>query len=81
MFLGQMVVAGLVSGAIYALMAVGLVVIYKASGVLNFGHGVFIALGAFMATTEPGDAIIVPPPAIGGVMIFETKRSTPFALS
>jgi branched-chain amino acid transport system permease protein len=51
MFFGQMVVSGLVSGAIYALMAVGLVVIYKASSVLNFGHGHISAVAAFVSFT------------------------------
>lgn len=51
MFFGQMVVSGLVSGAIYALMAVGLVVIYKTSRVLNFGHGHISAVAAFVSFT------------------------------
>jgi len=51
MFFVQMTVAGLVSGAIYALMAVGLVCIYKASHVLNFGHGHISALAAFTSLT------------------------------
>lgn len=51
MFLLQLIVSGFVSGAIYALMAVGLVVIYKASHVLNFGHGHISALAAFVSLT------------------------------
>jgi len=49
MFVGQLVIAGIVSGAIYALIAVGLVVIYKASHVLNFAHGHVSAVAAFVA--------------------------------
>jgi branched-chain amino acid transport system permease protein len=49
MFFGQMVVSGLVTGAIYALIAVGLVVIYKASSVLNFGYGQISAVAAFVS--------------------------------
>jgi branched-chain amino acid transport system permease protein len=49
MFVGQLIVSGLVSGAIYALIAVGLVVIYKASHVLNFAHGHVSAVAAFVA--------------------------------
>jgi branched-chain amino acid transport system permease protein len=49
MFAGQLIIAGIVSGAIYALIAVGLVVIYKASHVLNFAHGHVSAVAAFVA--------------------------------
>jgi branched-chain amino acid transport system permease protein len=49
MFVGQLIVSGIVSGAIYALIAVGLVVIYKASHVLNFAHGHISAVAAFVA--------------------------------
>jgi len=49
MFVGQLIIAGIVSGAIYALIAVGLVVIYKASHVLNFAHGHVSAVAAFVA--------------------------------
>jgi branched-chain amino acid transport system permease protein len=51
MFLAQMILFGLVNGAIYALMAVGMVVIYKASNVLNFGYGQIAAVAAFVSYT------------------------------
>lgn len=38
---------GLRIGAIYALAAIGLVVIHKATGVVNFAHGALIMLGAY----------------------------------
>ena len=40
--------SGLALGAIYALLALGLVLIYKATQVLNFAHGAIAALGAFL---------------------------------
>ncbi len=40
---------GLALGAIYALLALGLVLIYKATQVLNFAHGALAALGAYFA--------------------------------
>lgn len=43
-----MVVEGLSLGTIYALLAVGFVIIFKATQVLNFAHGALAALGAFM---------------------------------
>ncbi|BAS26932.1 ABC transporter permease [Limnochorda pilosa] len=42
-------VNGVVVGSIYALAALGFVLIYKASRVINFAHGDFLALGAFVA--------------------------------
>ena len=39
---------GLVLGAIYALMAAGLAVVWTTLGIFNFAHGAFIALGAFI---------------------------------
>ncbi len=44
----QLIVSGLVVGSIYALAALGFVLIYKASRVINFAHGQFIAIGAFI---------------------------------
>lgn len=42
-------VAGLGVGAVYALSGVGLVVLYRSSGVLNFGFGALGAVGAHVA--------------------------------
>jgi branched-chain amino acid transport system permease protein len=43
-----MLVEGLSLGTIYALLAVGFVIIFKATQVLNFAHGALAALGAFL---------------------------------
>ncbi|WP_106751764.1 branched-chain amino acid ABC transporter permease [Pannonibacter carbonis] len=43
------VVSGLGIGAVYALSGVGLVVLYRATGVINFAFGALGALGAFVA--------------------------------
>src|SRR3954447_25709101 len=40
---------GLVGGAFYALLALGLAVIFGMLGVVNFAHGAFYMLGAFGA--------------------------------
>jgi len=45
----QLVVSGIVVGSIYALSALGFVLIYKSSRVLNIAHGQIIAAGAFIA--------------------------------
>ncbi len=47
-------VAGLAMGFIIFVIASGLTLVFGLMDVLNFGHGVFIALGAFMATTVMG---------------------------
>jgi branched-chain amino acid transport system permease protein len=44
----QLVVSGIVVGSIYALSALGFVLIYKSSRVLNIAHGQIIATGAFI---------------------------------
>jgi len=46
--------AGLAMGMIIFIIASGLTLIFGLMDVLNFGHGVFIALGAFMAVTVLG---------------------------
>ncbi|HUW38854.1 MAG TPA: branched-chain amino acid ABC transporter permease [Rhodocyclaceae bacterium] len=40
---------GLIVGAFYALMALGLSLILNLSGVINFAHGGFLAIGAYIA--------------------------------
>lgn len=45
----QLTVNGIAVGAIYALVALGLVLTYKATEVLNFAHGDLLALSAFIA--------------------------------
>lgn len=45
----QLVFAGIALGARYALVALGFVVIYRATGVINFAQGGLVALGAYAA--------------------------------
>ena len=47
-------VAGLAMGMIIFIIASGLTLVFGLMDVLNFGHGLFIALGAFVATTVLG---------------------------
>ena len=51
-----MLAGGLLSGVMYALVALGFVLIYKASGVFNFAQGsmVFFAALTFVSLTERG---------------------------
>src|SRR3569832_2195557 len=46
--LGQLML-GLVNGSFYAMLSLGLAVIFGLLGVVNFAHGAFYMLGAFAA--------------------------------
>ncbi len=45
----QVLVSGLFQGSLYAMMAVGLALVWTTIGVFNFCHGVFMTLGAYVA--------------------------------
>jgi branched-chain amino acid transport system permease protein len=49
--LGYLLVSGITTGSLYALVAMGLVVVYKATAVVNFAHGELFMLGGFFAYT------------------------------
>jgi branched-chain amino acid transport system permease protein len=70
-FLG-FTVNGLVSGSFYALLALGLAIIFGMLGVVNFAHGAFYMLGAFAAYFVVTDlglpfwwAVVLVPAAFG----------------
>lgn len=50
----QIVVSGAALGCIYGLIALGFVLIYKATEAINFAQGEFMMLGAFLAFTATG---------------------------
>ncbi len=45
----QLTISGLANGMVYALAAVGFVIVYKASGVINFAQGELLLFGAYLA--------------------------------
>ena len=47
-FMGQLML-GLVNGAFYAMLSLGLAVIFGLLGIVNFAHGALYMLGAFAA--------------------------------
>jgi branched-chain amino acid transport system permease protein len=55
-FLFEVVIGGLLAGIMYSLVALGFVLIYKASGVFNFAQGamVFFAVLSFVGFMELG---------------------------
>ena len=48
----QIVVAGVATGGVYGLIALGFVLIYKATSILNLAMGEFMTLGAFICFTS-----------------------------
>ncbi|MCM2452373.1 branched-chain amino acid ABC transporter permease [Agrobacterium vitis] len=56
LFFTEVLVGGLLSGVMYSLVAIGFVLIYKTSGVLNFAQGAMLLFAAltFVSLTERG---------------------------
>jgi branched-subunit amino acid ABC-type transport system permease component len=46
LFFGEVVIGGVLAGVMYSLVALGFVLIYKASGVFNFAQGVMVLFAA-----------------------------------
>lgn len=44
----QLVVTGLVTGSVYALVALGFVLIFKSTSIINFAQGEFVLVGAYV---------------------------------
>jgi branched-chain amino acid transport system permease protein len=70
--MGAILVSGLVSGALYALVAAGLSLVWGALGVFNFAHGVLLMLGAYAAwyLSSPGGLGLGLPLGIAGSIVF-----------
>jgi branched-chain amino acid transport system permease protein len=50
-FLLQLLLNGVAIGAIYAMVALGFVLVFKATSVLNFAHGSFLMIASYLAVT------------------------------
>ncbi len=68
------VFAGLALGSTYALVALGFVVIYKSTGVINFAQGGLLALGAYLAYTFANNLALA-----FGVAILSPARPRPWS--
>ena len=70
-FFFEVLIGGLLSGVMYALVALGFVLIYKASGVFNFAQGalVFLAALTFVGFREWGIVFWIALPLTLAVMI------------
>lgn len=51
MLIAYLVASGLAAGSLYALVALGMVLVYRATGHINFAHGEQYMLGGFVAYT------------------------------
>lgn len=51
MFFVQLLLNGVAIGAIYAMVALGFVLVFKATSVLNFAHGSFLMIAAYLAVS------------------------------
>ena len=87
-FLLEVVIGGLLTGVMYSLVALGFVLIYKASGVFNFAQGTMVLFAAltFVGLLERGvpvwaafilaalTMVVMFPQIIGGAMIVFNPR-------
>lgn len=75
-YIGQQIVNGLNQGSIYALVAVGLTIVYGILRLINFAHGDLLMVGAYLSLAllvnsalPLGAAVLVPMIVIGAVGI------------
>ena len=81
-FFFEVLVTGLLSGVMYSLVALGFVLIYKASGVFNFAQGamVFFAALSFVGIMELGAPFWLALPLTIGVMVLLGMATERFVL-
>ncbi|MFT9848102.1 branched-chain amino acid ABC transporter permease [Aneurinibacillus sp. REN35] len=61
----QLIFSGLTIGSIYALIAIGFVITYNITGVLNFAQGEFAMLGALICVSLVGSGL----PYVGAIVL------------
>jgi branched-chain amino acid transport system permease protein len=81
-FFFEVLVGGLLAGIMYSLVALGFVLIYKASGVFNFAQGamVFFAVLTFVGIMELGLPFWAALPVTVGVMVLAGMATERFVL-
>jgi branched-chain amino acid transport system permease protein len=67
--LPQLLLTGLTIGSIYALVAVGFVIIYNITGILNFAQGEFPMIGALVCAALLGGHLPLPAAAAAAVAL------------
>src|SRR4029453_11300295 len=67
----NLVLSGAVTGAIYSIMASGLVLTFQTSGIFNFAHGaVAFTTAFFYYQVHTGQGVPIVPAAILSVLVF-----------
>jgi len=74
----QLVVAGISLGSIYSLLGLGFVVVYRASGVINFAQGAMLLVAAYLVSWFTVDAGL--PFAIAVVLVMAVMAAAGVAL-
>ena len=71
LFLVEVVLGGIAAGLMYSLVALGFVLIFKASGVFNFAQGVMVLFAALtlVGLIERGVPVVLALALTGGVMV------------
>jgi branched-chain amino acid transport system permease protein len=64
----QLLVGGVSLGAVYALLALGFVIVFKASDVVNFGHPALLMIGAYTIARLGLAQVPFPLALLGGVL-------------
>lgn len=65
----QYLLAGIATGSVYAVVAIGFTVVYNATGIINFAQGEFLMLGGMIAISL---APVMPLPAAIAVAVLAT---------
>ena len=70
-FMAEVVIGGLLTGVMYSLVALGFVLIFKASGVFNFAQGAMVLFAALtlVGLMERGVPVLIAIPATIAVMV------------
>ncbi len=70
-FLAEVLIGGVAAGLMYSLVALGFVLIYKASGVFNFAQGVMVLFAALtlVGLMERGVPVVIALVLTAGVMV------------
>ncbi len=71
LFFGEVVIGGIMAGVMYSLVALGFVLIYKASGVFNFAQGVMVLFAALslVGLMERGVPLLLAIVLTGAIML------------
>src|SRR5438132_13708722 len=70
-FFAEVLIGGVFAGLMYSLVALGFVLIFKASGVFNFAQGVMVLFAALtlVGLLQRGVPVVAPPVLTTGVML------------